>query len=113
MTTDTQNEDLTENLGQNQEKEGKSPVQDDSSSELVGRYKASPVSLSIFKRETDNGTFHQAVPQRVYTEDDGDSFDYTKTFRPRDLRKLARLAEKAADDFDQVEFVEADSGGGQ
>jgi hypothetical protein len=78
--------------------------QDESSSDssVVARYKASPLSLTVFKRENDGGTFYNCNLQRTYTTDDGDSWEYTDSLRPRDLRKAARLLQKAADDFEDV-----------
>lgn len=78
--------------------------QDESSSDssVAAWYKASPLSLTVFKRETDGNTFYNCQLQRSYTTDNGDSFEYTDSLRPRDLRKAARLLQKAADDFDDV-----------
>jgi hypothetical protein len=78
--------------------------QDESSSDssVAARYKASPLSLTVFKRENDGNTFYNCNLQRTYTTDDGDSWEYTDSLRPRDLRKAARLLVKAADDFDDV-----------
>lgn len=65
---------------------------------VEGRFKISPVSLTVFSREyEDGGKQVWANLQRVYTEDDGDSFDYTDSLRPRDWRKASKLLSKAAD----------------
>jgi len=77
----------------NQESEG-------SGSEVVGRYKISPLTLTVFKREVDGNVYHETNLQRTYPKDDtGESFGYTESMRPRDLRKAGRLFEKAADDL--------------
>ena len=68
-----------------------------SNSEVEARIKISPLTLTIFKRQTENGTFRNMQLQRAYTKDDGENFDYTNQLRPRDLRKASRLLEKAAD----------------
>lgn len=86
-----------------QQDNGSNPQnQSKQNSEVAARYKASPLTLTVFERETDNGTFHNCQMQRVYTKDDGDSWEYTESLRPQDLRKAARLMQKAADDFDNV-----------
>ena len=64
------------------------------------RIKMSPLSLSIFKNETENGTFRSIKLQRTYTEDDGQNFKHTDSLRPRDLRKASRLFEKCADELE-------------
>lgn len=82
--------------------------------EVAARYKLSPLTLTVFKRENDSGTFYEANMQRTYTRDNGENFEYTNSLRPRDLRKAARLYEKAADDL-QGFMVDSNpgSGGGQ
>jgi len=78
-------------------------VQKSSSGELEGRYRISPLTLSVFRRETENGVFRNFQLQRAFTRDDGESFDYTSSLRPRDLRKASRLLELAADDIEGLE----------
>jgi len=85
--------------------------QEQSQSEVVARYKLSPLSLTVFKRETEGGTFYESNLQRVYTRDDGENFEYTSSIRPRDMRKAARLFEKAADKLEGF-TVDADLSGG-
>jgi len=66
--------------------------------EVAARFKISPVTLTVFSREyEDGGTQYWTNLQRAYTEDDGDNFEYTNSLRPQDLRKASRLLEKAAD----------------
>lgn len=77
-------------------------AQSSSDSEVAARFKANPLTLTVFKREVDGNTFHNCQIQRAYTPDDGESWKYTDSLRPQDLRKAARLMEKAADDFDNV-----------
>lgn len=72
-------------------------------SEPEGRYKLSPLTLTVFKRETENGVFRNYQLQRAFTRDDGDSFEYTTSLRKQDLRKAARLFEMAADDVQGLE----------
>lgn len=81
---------------------------DENPSRIIKRYKIPPLSLSIFERERDGDTFHTAQLQRAYTQDDGESFQYTDSLRPRDLRKAARLLEVAADDLEGLEIQEMD-----
>jgi hypothetical protein len=69
-------------------------------SRVVGRYKISPLTLTVFRREVDGTVYHEANLQRTYPKDDeGSEFGYTSSMRPRDLRKAGRLFEKAADDL--------------
>jgi hypothetical protein len=78
---------------------------------VEGRYRISPLTLTVFKRETENGTFRNYNLQRTYPKDDsGDEFGYTESLRPRDLRKAARLFELAADD---IQGLRKDAGGGE
>jgi len=80
--------------------EAKSEEQGSGGSEVVGRYKISPLTLTVFKREVDGNVYHETNLQRTYPKDDtGESFGYTESMRPRDLRKAGRLFEKAADDL--------------
>jgi len=83
---------------------------DGNDSEIAARYKASPLTLTVFEREYDDGgKSHQCQLQRTYPkDDDGNEFGYTPSMRPRDLRKAARLLKKAADDFDQVRVEQPD-----
>jgi hypothetical protein len=75
-----------------------------SESEVVGRYKISPLKLTVFKREVDGNVYHETNLQRTYPKDDeGEEFGYTGSMRPRDLRKAGRLFEKAADDLQGFE----------
>lgn len=78
-----------------------------SASEPVGRYRISPLTLTVFRREVDGNTYHEVNLQRTYPKDDeGESFGYTSSMRPRDLRKAARLFERAADDLEGFEKQE-------
>lgn len=80
-----------------------------SDSEVVGRFRASPLTLTVFKRTNDNGEFYSYQLQRTYPKDDnGENFGYTTSLRPRDLRKAARLFEAAADKVDGLEYDPAD-----
>lgn len=88
-------EDSPAESGQNQAQEA----------EVEGRYRMSPLTLTVFRRDTEDGTFRNFQLQRAYTRDDGDSFDYTDSLRPRDLRKAARLLEMAADDVQGLKKV--------
>ncbi len=82
-----------EEKSEEQESEG-------SESEVVGRYKISPLTLTVFEREVDGTVYHEVNLQRTYPKDDEASeFGYTESMRPRDLRKAGRLFEKAADDL--------------
>ncbi|WP_049996377.1 hypothetical protein [Halococcus sediminicola] len=94
---------------QNQTPQG-GQSQSGSDSEVAARYKANPLTLTVFKRKVDDNTFHNCQIQRAYTPDDGDTWKYTDSLRPQDLRKAARLMEKAADDFDQVRVETPDQG---
>jgi len=83
-------------------KQGK---EDGSSVEM--RFKNSPLSLTVFRQELETGdTIRNLQLQRVYTTDDGDSFQYTNSLRPKDLRKAARLLELAADDMENIQKIE-------
>ena len=118
MTTDTESEDQDVLFSGDEELGAESPIQNQeeksSESEVEGRYRISPLTLTVFKRETDSGVFRNFQLQRTYTTDDGDSFDYTDSLRPRDLRKAARLFELAADDVQGLKRQSADGnrGGG-
>lgn len=80
--------------------------------EIEMRYKSSPLNLSVFRQELETGNVVRNLQlQRVYTTDDGDSFQYTNSLRPQDLRKAARLLELAADEIEGVERVEPGNGG--
>lgn len=70
---------------------------DTNDSDVYGRFRLSPLVLTVFERETEHGTFYDAQIQRVYTEDDGETFEYTESLRGRDMRKAARLFQVAAD----------------
>jgi hypothetical protein len=85
--------------------------QGQSGSEVEGKYKISPLTLTVFKRETENGNvFRNYNLQRTYPKDDeGESFGYTESLRPRDLRKASRLFELAADD---IQGLRKDQAGG-
>jgi hypothetical protein len=103
----------TDTLFDGEEQEDSVPKPTDESKsdvEVAARYKLSPITLTVFKRENDSGTFYEANIQRAYTRDNGESFEYTGSLRPRDLRKASRLYEKAADD---LQGFEVQSGGGQ
>jgi len=104
--TDTPQFDNSGNA-QNQSPSG-GQTQSDSDSEVAARYKANPLTLTVFKRDVDGNTFHNCQIQRAYTTDDGDSYDYTDSLRPQDLRKAARLLREAADDFDQIRMETPD-----
>ena len=101
------NDDSTDTTPKQQEKQT-------DNSEFAGRYRISPLTLAVFKRTNDSGEFYNFQLQRTYVNDpekenpgDGD-FDYTDSMRPRDLRKAARLFQKAADDIQELEFSPAD-----
>jgi len=83
-----------------------------SESVVEGRYRISPLTLTVFRRETGNGSvFRNFQLQRTYSKDDeGSEFGYTESLRPRDLRKAARLLELAADD---VQGLRKESVGGE
>lgn len=89
--------------------------QNSSESVVEGRYRISPLTLTVFKRETENGnTFRNYQLQRTYPkDDDGEEFGYTESLRPRDLRKAARLFELAADDIQGLRKDEAEARGGE
>ena len=92
-------------FGQEEGKTDENPIKEDqdtdSGSEVVARYKLSPLTLTVF--ENQNG-FYNLQLQRTYPkDDDGNDFGYTNSIRPRDLRKAARLMEKAADDLQELE----------
>lgn len=88
--------------GNNQSKPDKTEKKKQSSSEVAARYKISPLSLTIF--QNDDG-YYNAQLQRTYPKDDsGEEFGYTDSLRPRDLRKAARLLQKAADDLEGFEI---------
>lgn len=93
--------------GENQEKQKtESMVQD--------RYKISPLTLTVFKRDTESGVFRSFQLQRVYPKDDeGDDFGYTDSLRTRDLRKAARLFELAADEVQGLGVKPVNKGGGE
>lgn len=85
----------------NQGKPSGNAKEKEKSSDVAGRYKISPLSLTIF--QNDDG-YYNAQLQRTYPKDDsGEEFGYTDSLRPRDLRKAARLLEKAADDLQGFE----------
>lgn len=91
------------------------PEKTKSDVEVAARFKISPVTLTVFKRKYEDGNFQYWTNlQRAYTKNDGDSFQYTESLRPRDLRKASRLLEKAADKL-QGFTVDNDtqSGGGK
>lgn len=94
-----------ENQGSIQEPDPKpeEAKQEKPESSVEARLRLSPLSLTVFRRDTDNGVMRNLQLQRVYTRDDGDSFEYTSSLRPRDLRKAARLLVLAADKLDGIE----------
>jgi len=82
-----------------------SPAKPENDSQVEGRYRLSPLTLTVFRRENDNGVFRNYNLQRTYPKDsDGEEqeFGYTESLRPRDLRKAARLFEYAADDVQDL-----------
>lgn len=81
--------------GEDEQPEQK-PEEERETSKVKARYKISPLTLTVFQNQ--NG-YYQTQLQRTYTRDDGDTFEYTESLRPQDLRKAARLMEKAADDL--------------
>jgi len=91
-----------ETLFPDDEDENQEQKQDEqkSSSDVAARYKASPLTLTVFRN--DSG-FHNLQLQRTYTRDDGDTFEHTQSLRKQDLRKAARLLQKAADDLQKIE----------
>jgi len=101
---DSDDQSVPAESGENQEKER--------SSEVEARYRISPLSLTVFKRETENGVFRNFNLQRAYTQDDGETFDHTESLRPRDLRKAARLLQRAADDIQGLSVEAVENGGG-
>ena len=73
------------------------------------RYRLNPLVLTVFKRETAEGyTIRNCDLQRVYTRDDGDSFEYTHSLRPQDLRKAAALLTVAANRLDDFSIEHID-----
>jgi len=65
------------------------------------RLRLRPLVLTIFKRETSDGSvLRYCQLERVYTPDDGESFEYTTSLRQQDLRKAAALLNAAANHLD-------------
>lgn len=99
-----------------QEKSVKSEDEDNSlnkeSTVVEGRYRISPLTLTVFKKRTEAGNvFRNYQLQRTYPKDEnGDSFGYTESLRPRDLRKAARLFELAADDIQDLRKEDVSEG---
>jgi hypothetical protein len=106
-TVDDDDQDVLFDGDENVDKpEGqKEKEQGQSGSEVEGKYKISPLTLTVFKRETEGGNvFRNYQLQRTYPKDDeGSEFGYTESLRPRDLRKASRLFEMAADDIQGLE----------
>lgn len=74
-------------------------------SEPVARYKISPLTLTVFRREVDGNVFHETSLQRTYPKDEeAEEFGYTDSLRPRDLRKAGELFRKAANDLQEFEL---------
>ena len=72
--------------------------------EVEARYRLSPLTLTVFKRENNGSVFRNYNLQRTYAkDDDGDEFGHTESLRPRDLRKAGRLLVRAADDVEGLE----------
>jgi len=87
--------------------------QKNNDSSVEARYTASPLTLTVFKRETGNGVFRNFNLQRTYPKDDrGESFGHTSSLRPRDLRKAASLLRSAADDIEGVSVEKVENNGG-
>jgi len=108
MTTTAEDDDQDVLFG---EEDADKPEEktDGNESVVEGRYRISPLTLTVFKRETENGTFRNYQLQRTYPKDDeGSEFGYTESLRPRDLRKASRLYEMAADD---IQGLRKDGGG--
>lgn len=91
--------------GQDAQFENQGQKKGEQDSVVAARYRISPLSLTVFKRENDSGVFYNLQLQRKYTVDDGYSFEYTEGLRPRDLRKASRLLDKAADDLQGLEVT--------
>lgn len=66
-------------------------------SNVYARFRLPPLTLTLFEVDTENGVFYDAQLQRAYTEDDGETFQYTDSIRQRDMRKAGRLFTLAAD----------------
>lgn len=92
MAQDNPLNNNSSNQGQNQNRQNSNSS--GGNSDVIARVKASPLSVTIFENENGYRNFEL---QRTYTQDDGDSFQYTNSLRPQDLRKAARLLEEAAD----------------
>jgi len=90
---------------------GSKPGKEKQDSVVEVKYRISPLTLTVFKRETENGTFRNYNLQRTYPKDDeGEEFGYTESLRPRDLRKAGRLFELAADDIQGLRKEDSDGG---
>lgn len=96
---------------QDQDQDTENQNSSNSNSVVEARYKISPLSLTVFKRKTGNGNiFRNYNLQRTYPEDEeGSSFGHTESLRPRDLRKAARLLQKAADDVQGLQTQKVES----
>jgi len=61
------------------------------------RFKSGSVILSVWP-ENENG-FRNYDLQRVYTTDDGDTWDYTNSFRLQDLKDIQVVTRKAYEKY--------------
>jgi len=116
MSTTTKDEDqdvlFGDDADKTQEQEKEEKDQTGNESVVEGRYRISPLTLTVFRREIESGAvFRNYQLQRTYPkDDDGEEFGYTESLRPRDLRKASRLYEMAADD---IQGLEKQGGGGE
>jgi hypothetical protein len=61
----------------------------------VHKMRSGAISVSIWKHDSENGAFHTATPQRAYTRDNGESWEYTDSFSRDDLPTVALLMQSA------------------
>jgi hypothetical protein len=74
------------------------------------RLRLSPLVLTVFKHETSDGAvLRHCELQRVYTPDDGESFQYTSSLRLHDLRKAAALLNVAANRLNEFAIEHIDT----
>jgi hypothetical protein len=70
--------------------------------ELEARYRDSPITLTVFKRESDGYVNRNFNLQRTYPKDEeGNDFGHTNSLRGRDLLKAAGLLRRAYRDLNQ------------
>ena len=61
----------------------------------VKQFRAGALSVAVFKREHEKDTFYSATPSRAYTQDDGQTWEYTDSFNRDDLPVVAALLNQA------------------